>query len=411
MTMAKCADLVDEKPSDGRLEQGERRVLELIATGASLTTVLDTLCRVIDAQTNLQASIFLLDGAREHLTLAAGPHLPDVWRAAVASFPTTRTACGAAVSGRRRAISLEIAADPSYEGFHDAAAAAGLQAVRSTPFFSTDDRVLGTFAVYRQTKGSPSSDHLRLVDRATHLASIAVERCQTVDSLLEREQRLHALTAGLMRAQDAERRRLARLLHDTAVQDLGALKMNLGRIARTSARLHLPDRELLGESVDLAERAIAEVRTLSYLLHPPLLDEAGLVSAIRWYADGFSKRSGIGVELHLPDEFERLPEDVETALFRVVQEALINVHRHAQSPTASIRLERDGNRLTLDIEDHGRGITPTISTDTTRNGGGLGVGLMGMRERLDELGGTLAIASSTHGTKLRVRLPLRQRGV
>jgi signal transduction histidine kinase len=410
MTMVKCADLVDEKLSDGSLEQGERRVLELIATGASLTTVLDTLCRVIDAQSNLQSSIFLLDRAREHLVLAAGPHLPDVWCAAVASFPTTRTACGAAVVERRRTISPEIAADPSYEGFHDAAATAGLQAVWSTPFFSTDDRVLGTFAVYSHTKGFPSSDHLRLVDRATHLASVAVERCQTVEALLEREQRLHALSAGLMRTQDDERRRLARLLHDTALQDLGALKMILGRIARTSARLHRPDRELLGESVDLAERAIAEVRTLSYLLHPPLLDEAGLVSAIRWYADGFSKRSGIAVELHLPDEFERLPEDVETALFRVIQEALINVHRHAQSPTAAIRLERDGTRLTLDIEDHGRGIPPMVSTDPTRDGGGLGVGLMGMRERLEELGGTLEIASSAHGTMLRVRLPFPERG-
>src|SRR5262249_28073372 len=184
---------------------------------------------------------------------------------------------------------------------------------------------------------------------------------------------MHGLIERLMRAQDDERRRIAQLLHETTAQDLAALKMVLARISRNvGANLSDGDLSALAESIELAERSLASVRTLSYLLHPPLLDDAGLVLALRWYARGFAARSGIVVDLDLPASFERLDRDVETALFRVVQEALMNVHRHAGSARASIRLRRGDDGLTLEIEDRGRGISAGLLEQTAAGAAGRG---------------------------------------
>lgn len=196
------------------------------------------------------------------------------------------------------------------------------------------------------------------------------------------------------------------MLHETTAQDLAALKMLLARLGRTSKGLSHDDRSLLDESVGLAERSMSGVRTLSYLLYPPFLDENGLLSAIRWYAQGFAQRSGIQLDVDLPATFERLPQDVETTLFRVVQEALINIHRHAHSPTARISLRLDRARLTLEIEDRGAGMAAEQVSLSVAGGGALGVGIPGMRERLKQLGGTLAITSSDQGTLVRAFLPL-----
>jgi two-component system NarL family sensor kinase len=220
---------------------------------------------------------------------------------------------------------------------------------------------------------------------------------------------LRTLTGTLMRAQDDERRRIARMLHETAAQDLAALKMLLARLNRTADRLDDDDRNALIEGMALADQSMTQIRTLSYLLHPPFLDEAGLLSAVRWYASGFGKRSGITVELDLPAHFERLPRDTETALFRVVQESLINIHRHAGSPTAHIRLRREAEALLLEIEDSGGGIPSDVLERVLSRGGGVGVGIAGMWERVEQLGGRLEVTSSdqgTTGTVVRVRLPL-----
>jgi PAS domain S-box-containing protein len=220
---------------------------------------------------------------------------------------------------------------------------------------------------------------------------------------------LRALAGRLMHEQDDERRRIAQMLHETTAQDLAALKMLLARLNRTSDRLGDSERGALTESMSLAEQSMAQIRTLSYLLHPPLLDETGLLSALRWYAAGFAERSGIKVDLDLPENFERLPLDTETALFRIIQESLINIHRHAGSETARIRLERDARTLVLEIADRGRGI-PEASLKRIRSAGGVfGVGIAGMTERTGQLGGSLEITSSDHGTTgttVRVQLPL-----
>jgi signal transduction histidine kinase len=209
-----------------------------------------------------------------------------------------------------------------------------------------------------------------------------------------------------MRAQDDERRRIAQMLHETTAQDLAALKMLLARLNRTSDRFSDSERSALTESIALAEQSMTQVRTLSYLLHPPFLDESGLLSALRWYAAGFAERSGIKVDLDLPPNLERLGLDTETALFRIVQESLTNIHRHARSETARIRLRRDAETLVLQIEDRGHGIPNATLTHITSGGAGVGVGIAGMSERIEQLGGRLEITSSDRGTTVRARLPL-----
>jgi PAS domain S-box-containing protein len=224
-------------------------------------------------------------------------------------------------------------------------------------------------------------------------------------ALNESYTQLRTLTARLMRAQDDERRRIAQMLHETTAQDLAALKMLLARVNRTAEGLSDSERGALTESIALADQAMTEVRTLSYLLYPPFLDETGLLAALRWYAAGFGERSGIHVSLDVPDSFERLPLDVETALFRIVQESLINIHRHAGSESAAIRLRRDADTLVLEIEDRGRGIEDA-SLAHILSGEGAGVGIAGLRARIEQLCGRLEITSSENGTTMRAWLPL-----
>jgi PAS domain S-box-containing protein len=659
-----AADHIGGSQDIGTLVHGERQVLEMIATGAPLTAVLDELCRVIDERSQLMSAVFLLDESGKHLTYIAGPHLPDLWRQVVSAAPlpvTAAGACGTAVTRREQVVVPDLAVDPTYKPFREAARKVGIQAAWSTPFYAKDHRVLGTFAVYSPALGPPNELDLELVARATHLASIAVEHHQTEASLRESERRfstvfyanaaamsiarttdsrflyvndrfvtmygysrtdvigqtalslglyddpsqrqtlltqvlgtgmaqdvearartksgdvldvlvwaeriqllgedcilamtldhtdrkraeealrrsegllrqvldalpvgvavvdrsgdvvrsnpastriwgrviesgveryaksqgwwhdsgkrvapnewasvravakgeavnevldiesfdgvrkviqnsalpirdaheqitgavivnedisardaaerglsdsykqMRTLTGRLMRAQDDERRRIAQLLHETTAQNLAALKMLLARLNRSGLELGGSDRDALTDSIALAEQSMTEVRTLSYLLYPPFLDEAGLLTALRWYAAGFAERGGIKVDLDLPDSLDRLPLDTETALFRVVQEALINIHRHAGSDTARIRLRSDAKTLTLEIEDRGRGIASASLNLITQGGGALGVGIAGMSERLQQLGGRLEITSDERGTAVRAVLPL-----
>jgi len=499
--------------------------------------VLDALCHVIDQQSGLMSAVFLVDGDGDRLTQAAGPHLPNEWREATSSLrltPTT-TSCGAAVFRREQVIVADVSSDPLFDGFQELARAAAIGGVWSTPFYAKDGRVLGTFAVLSPAPGVPREPNLLLVKRATHLASIAVERHQTEEGLRRSERllrlvldalpvgvavvdrsgdvilsnpasqriwsgmiragreryadskgwwhatgksltpgewasvralvngettvnevvdieafdgvrktiqnsavpirdtseritgavvvnedisarktaerelndsynQMRALTGRLMRAQDDERRRIAQMLHETTAQDLAALKMYLSRLNRTIAYLSEPDRDALTESITLAEQSINGIRTLSYLLHPPFLDEMGLLSALRWYAGGFAERSGIKVDLELPESFERLPLDTETALFRIVQESLTNIHRHAGSETAYIRLRSNPGVLVLEIEDRGHGIAGA-SLKNIMSGGG-GVGIASMNGRIKEFGGRLDITSNEQGTTVRMVLPL-----
>ena len=215
---------------------------------------------------------------------------------------------------------------------------------------------------------------------------------------------LRELSARLMQLQDDERRRIARELHDSVGQTLAALGMNLSLVRNDIERLS-GIVSTLNDSENLIREMSSEVRTISHLLHPPLLDEAGLCSALRWYVDGFAQRSGIKVELNMPDDFGRLPAEMETAIFRVVQESLTNIHRHSGSPVARIQLREPGEHVVVEIADKGKGIPPE-KLEEMASTGTPGVGIRGMRERLRQLGGAVDIESGKSGTVVVVTLPV-----
>jgi PAS domain S-box-containing protein len=275
-------------------------------------------------------------------------------------------------------------------------------------------RIAHAFEAKARTATGAQLDMLFMAERIQILGEECVlgiicdisARKRTEEELHESLAQMRTLTGRLMRAQDDERRRIAQMLHETTAQDLAALKMQLARLARTEPGLSAENQSALHEGVELAERTMTTIRTLSYVLHPPFLDEIGLLSALRWYVEGFVKRSGIKVELDLPETLARLPQDVEMALFRVVQEALMNVHRHASSVNASIRMRVDAHQLRLAVEDRGRGMSPDVLAQLLAGGGATGVGIVGMRERLHQLGGTLDIESGERGTIVRASVPV-----
>jgi len=214
-----------------------------------------------------------------------------------------------------------------------------------------------------------------------------------ITRLKQAEESLRSLSLGLLRSQDEERHRISRQLHETTAQSLAALRMNLSRLKEIS---NVP-RDIVDDSIELTEQSIKEIRTLSYLLHPPLMDELGLKSALQWYASGFEQRSGIAVAVDIADDIGRLAPEIETTVFRVVQEALTNIHRHAESPVAAIRLQYEDGTLIVEIEDHGHGF-PENAVD--------GVGIAGMQERIRQLHGEMTIRSSAEGATILVKLPV-----
>jgi signal transduction histidine kinase len=218
------------------------------------------------------------------------------------------------------------------------------------------------------------------------------------------EEKLRQLSLSVLRIQDEERRRVARDLHDTVGQTLTALKITLSTLENTVAR-YPQTADFFTELNGLADQALREIRTTSYLLHPPLLDESGFAAAATWYVDGFNKRSPIQVKLQLPEGI-RLPGSVEIVLFRVLQESLTNITKHAGSATVDVLLQLDQNVISLSVRDYGKGISAERLAKMKGSGSDVGVGIAGMRERLNELGGSLEIESDSTGTLLKASIPL-----
>jgi len=220
------------------------------------------------------------------------------------------------------------------------------------------------------------------------------------------EASLRALSLRLMKLQDEERRRISRELHDSTGQCLAALCMNLDTVNADAEKLGPKARRALEQGLTLANQCASEVRTISYLLHPPLLDEVGLEPALRWYVDGFAERSGVKVALDVSDELHTLPADLGTTLFRIVQENLTNIHRHAESSTARIRVAAANGIIKLEIRDTGRGMGSETLERAQDGAQGLGVGIAGMRERVRQFGGELQIEPGKPGTVVRATLPV-----
>ena len=233
------------------------------------------------------------------------------------------------------------------------------------------------------------------------------ERKRAEQRIAEQTQQLHEanrelrhLSSRIVAIRDEERRRLGRELHDSQGQYLAAIKMNLEMIETTDAALSTVQKSALTEAITLLERSMREIRVISHLLHPPLLDEIGLQAVVPWYLNSFSERSGIQIDLDMPSDITKLPDQVELAVFRVLQECLTNVHRHSGSKVAKVKILPEETSVTLEVFDRGRGMNSQNGTEPV-----MGVGITGMRERVRELGGHFEINSDADGTVVRAVLP------
>lgn len=255
-------------------------------------------------------------------------------------------------------------------------------------------------------------------DRVRHILGVAFVAVVVVLALtfrrlwvalrerVQAEGSVRRLNGRILQLQDTERRKVARELHDSIGQVFAAMKMNLALISGKAGTLE-PEKKtaVFSDLQTLIEIGVTETRTLSHLLHPPLLDELGFASAARWLIDGFSQRSNIKVSLDIAPQLQRMPQEVELVLFRVLQESLTNIHRHSGSSTAAVGVDRRGSNVNLSVRDYGTGISSEILEHFKTTSAGLGVGLAGMRERVSELGGSMEIYSDLEGTRLNVSLP------
>jgi PAS domain S-box-containing protein len=255
--------------------------------------------------------------------------------------------------------------------------------------------------------GKVTRDYTERIKVSEVLRKEVAERTEAQRKLHDSEKSLRQLSLRLLQTQDEERRRIGRDLHDSVGQYLVGLKMKVDSLKSAALRNQREDSGELAECSQLIEEAISEVRTISYLLYPPMLEELGLKSAVPWYLDGFTKRSGIKTTFEVSPEFDRIPADLELALFRVLQESLTNVHRHSGSSTAIVRLLTNDQAVILQVIDEGKGAQSKNLEDRAQDWmGTFGVGLRGMNERLRQLGGNLELTSIGEGTTVTATIPL-----
>lgn len=256
----------------------------------------------------------------------------------------------------------------------------------------------------RTEQGHWNESYFPIMDSSGQVKQIGVVVVEVTDRK-KLEKSVHTLNHKLLRTQHDEQRRIARDLHDSVSQYHAAMKMCLAALAHDGVS-PTRQRRALNEAIQLLEDCISETRTISHLLHPPLLDQMGFVEAARCYVRGFGERSGIRVHLDVPAELEGLSGPIEIALFRVLQEALTNVHRHARTATVDVEVRRSNGCIALKVRDHGCGIVPRKLKEIREQARVAGVGIAGMYERVQELGGEMELKSNGHGTVLDVTIPV-----
>lgn len=410
-----CRD-VTEQIRERRLQRAEHRVLERVARGLPLVPTLEMLVVAVEeCAPPALGSVLLVDDDGLRVLPVAAPNLPSSYRQELKGrlIGPKSGSCGTAAFLRRPVLVEDIATDPLWEDFRDIALAHGLRACWSMPIMATDERVLGTFAFYYRTPRKPAKSSLALVTRASRLAGIAIERHQT-------EAQLRSLSAHVQAVLEEERTAIAREIHDDLGQSLTVLKMDMAWVRRrlqsaahgahggppSPANDDLAKQgvivEKLQEMSDFTDQVIQRVRKISSDLRPGVLDDLGLLAAIEWQAIDFQRRTRTTCRVQSRGAERAFERDVSTAAFRILQEALTNVARHAKAQTVKISVEAEAAELVLEVEDDGVGISPEKIRNPTS------LGLLGMRERAHRLGGSVSIGSGdSKGIRLCLRLPLR----
>jgi signal transduction histidine kinase len=395
-----CRDVTDEialteaKQRAERVQAGERQALEQLASGASLRDVLTTIVGLIEELTpSTIASILLLDARGKHLKHGAAPNLPEEYNRAIdgAEIGPRAGSCGTAAFRGEAVFVTDIQTDPLWIGYRHLVEQHGLRACWSFPIRGSEGNVLGTFAVYYREPREPDAESKQLIARAAHVAGIAIERRQLDDQL-------RALTERIEQVREEERTNIAREIHDELGQALTALKLDIAWVThRSQGDVTMRLAEMSRSTDDI----IGAVRRISAELRPGILDAIGLRAAIEWQADETARRSGIPVEVATNVGDLLLERSLSTAVFRIFQEALTNVVRHAKASRIDVRLWLEHGNLRLDIADDGVGV-PEIAP---RNSS---LGLLGMRERARRVGGECTIRRrEPQGTIVALSVPLR----
>lgn len=380
-----------------RLHAGEREALEQLASGASLTSVLEVIVRFIEEITpGAYASVLLLDETGERLRTGAAPNLPADYNRAIDGTRIGHSAgsCGTAAFRKEPVYVSDIERDPLWDEYRHLVLPHGLHACWSIPICTTEGRVLGTFAVYYKEPRLPDAASRELIERAAHVASIAIERRQLDDQL-------RALSARIEQAREDERTHIAREIHDELGQALTALKLDIAWVARRVNGDNEPVTTKLTEMAGATDAIIGAVRRISAELRPGILDAIGLPAALEWQAEEFTRRTGTPCTLHTEAGELQLDRQLATAVFRIFQEALTNVTRHAGATHVDVRLWLERGNLRLDVADDGVGVPEIAPRAST-------LGLLGMRERARRCGGECAIRRrAPRGTLVALTVPLR----
>jgi signal transduction histidine kinase len=389
-----------------RLQSAEHRVLEAIARGASLEETLKQIVLAVEEQTPpVIGSILLLEADGVHVRHGAAPNLPEGFRRAIdgSTVGPHAGSCGTAIHLKTPVIVPDIAKDALWDDYRETAVRNGLRACWSIPILATDERVLGSFAFYYRSPRTPTPSDLEMTARAARLAAIAIERKRL-------EEELRALSAHVETALEDERTGIAREIHDELGQSLTALKMDIAWVQRRTAPgapPHPPAElaERLAAMAGLTDEIIQQVRKISAELRPGVLDDLGLVAAIEWQAQEFETRRGTTCVVHASTTDVEVDRRLATAVFRIFQEALTNVTRHACAKHVEVRVDVARSGVDLEVRDDGVGI-PADAALSPKS-----LGLIGIRERAHRFGGTVAVSSfQPHGTLLKLHVPLSSQG-
>ncbi len=398
-----CRDVTEERANEravqhARQMQGcERTALEQLAAGRPLVEVLSSIVRGLEEiEPRMIASLLLAGPSGKRFWQCIAPSMPRAYNVALegVEFGPAAGSCGTAAYRREQVFVSDICTDPLWADYKHLVEPLGLRACWSSPIMATDGRVLGTFAVYYREARLPDADERELIARATHVAGIAIERRELDDQL-------RALSSRIEAVRERDRTAIAREIHDELGQALTALKMDVAWVQRRllSAEPLITDK--LVEVTRAADEIIGSVRRISSELRPGILDDLGLVAAIEWQADELSQRSGIPCDLTCSIGEIQLERELATGVFRVFQEALTNVVRHANATRIHVRLYLRHGNIVLEVADDGIGI-PELAPQSS-------LGLLGMRERARRLDGTCEVRARENGkgTLVSLTMPLR----